>query len=73
MRFGQKRGFSFQKSSYLLTKNISWTLDRLLSYKFVILFNELERMLLAHPPPIFLLDVTHFTVSFCVFFMEVVP
>ena len=39
-----------------------WTLDPLPSYKFVILFSELERMKLTQPPTTFLLDVTYFAV-----------
>ena len=70
MRFGQKREYFFQKSSFLLTKKtMTCTLDPLLSYKYVILFSKLERMILTQPPPTFLLDVTHFTV----FFFELVP
>ena len=45
-------------------KTITLTLDPLLSYKNVILFSELERMILTQPPPSFLLDVTLFTVFF---------
>ena len=65
MRFGQKRESSSPKSSYLLTKKtMTWTLDPLPSYKFVILSSELERMKLTQPPPTFLLDVTLFTFFF---------
>ena len=61
-RFGQKGGFSLQKSSNLLTKkNMTWTLDPLLSYKYVIISRKLEIMNLTQPPPTFLLDVTNFT------------
>ena len=63
MRFVQKSEFFFQKSSYLLSKKtMTFTLDPLLSYKYVILFS-IERMILTQPPPTFLLDVTHFTVK----------
>ena len=61
MRFGTKREFFFQKSSYLLSKK---TMTFTLSYKYVILFSKLERMILTQAPPTFLLNVTHFTVSF---------
>ena len=65
MRFGQKRELSFPKSSYLLAKKtMTLTLDPLLPYTYVILFCELERMILTQPPPSFLLDVTLFTVFF---------
>ena len=60
MRFGQKREFSFKKSSYLLTKKTEHEL-------YAILFIKLERMILTTT---FLLDVTHFTVFFL---SELVP
>ena len=49
-----------KKSSYFLTEKImTWTLDHLPSYKFVIRFRELEKMNLSQAPPTILLDVTH--------------
>ena len=43
-----KKGISFAKSLNLLTKkNHNMTLDPLLSYEYVILFSELERMILS--------------------------
>ena len=43
---------------------MTWTLDPLLSHKFAILFNELERMILDQPPPTFWLDVANFAVIY---------
>ena len=50
----------FKNDNYWLNI-MTRTLYPLPSYKFVILFSELERMKLTQLPPIFLLNVTHFT------------